>query len=488
CIWTITAFSFKNCGTSKGCWFQPPQCETDHINDCDSSVQWTVLDDGVLFEIEATTLDLDPAEAHYISVGISKDTRMGDDSVVECIFAADGSGRAYISFNDETHNEQLYQASSVMINDTNFAVENGTVRCSVKWQFSARQLVNPKDQFKVFDLESGLWHLLFARGNADVYSLKKRIHSVNDGPLFPWISEQKIHFCGYNCSSDPFVVISTMKQTDLSRYWRYRFAVIHGSFLLLAWWVLGSSAILLARYFKPLWQGQRLLGTAVWFQLHRDLNIVSVVIQAVAVFLIIYQAGRLYECSYACSLEDWNKKMHVINGIGAMGFALIQPFLAFIRPGPNSRYRPIFNWIHWFFGMLAWTLACMSGDFLLISAVAIFLSVSLGKTGLMFNYGHIPTWIMAGYMITFFLCCIVLEILSSVSSRRVEKLASYRFVAGPTGMALSVINGPSVESPIARPTFATARLFIFFVHLVVALGVSITITAMLVKILLAHSP
>ena len=43
---------------------------------CTSSVQWTVLSDGVVFELEAITEDLDPLSAHYLALGISKDTRM----------------------------------------------------------------------------------------------------------------------------------------------------------------------------------------------------------------------------------------------------------------------------------------------------------------------------------------------------------------------------------------------------------------------------
>lgn len=39
-----------------------------------------------------------------------------------------------------------------------------------------------------------------------------------------------------------------------------------GVALIVAWWVLGSSAILIARYFKPLFPRKKLLGTAVWFQ------------------------------------------------------------------------------------------------------------------------------------------------------------------------------------------------------------------------------
>uniref|UniRef100_A0A0N5AHJ0 Ferric-chelate reductase 1 n=1 Tax=Syphacia muris TaxID=451379 RepID=A0A0N5AHJ0_9BILA len=462
-----TTFNLDGCGENKGCWFHPPRCEAQQIDACNSSVKWQLLDDGILFEMQAVTTDLNPTTGHYVALGFSKDTRMGDDSVIECISGADGLSKAYLSFNDETSNSQLVQATTIVLSNATINASNGHLSCSVKWNLSKLNEVPAADQYKVFDIKARPWHLLFARGDTERYSLAKQMHSVNDGYRFPWISKQMVNLS----SENSLVLLTKMKQTDLSRYWRYRFAVMHGSFLLLAWWVLASPAILLARYFKPVWSEKKLLGTAVWFQLHRDLNILSVIIQAVAVFLIIYQAGRLYQCSYSCPLEDWYKKMHVITGIGAMGFVLLQPVSALFRPGPNSPRRPIFNWIHWFFGMLSWTLA----------SVTILLSVPLGKTGLMANYGHTPTWIMASYITVFLLSCVFLEILSSTASRRTEKL-------GPTGMALSVINGPSTESPVAVSTYSTLRLIILVIHWICALGVSITITVMLVKILLSHSP
>lgn len=45
----------------------------------------------------------------------------------------------------------------------------------------------------------------------------------------------------------------------------------------------------------------------------------------------------------------------------------------------------------------------------------------------MAHYGHIPTWIMASYIIVFLLSCVFLEILSSTASRRTEKLGTICF-------------------------------------------------------------
>jgi hypothetical protein len=34
-----------------------------------------------------------------------------------------------------------------------------------------------------------------------------------------------------------------------------------------------------------------------------------------------------------------------------------QPLIALCRPNPESKWRPVFNWIHWFFGLVAMVLA-----------------------------------------------------------------------------------------------------------------------------------
>ncbi|WKX93482.1 hypothetical protein Q1695_011061 [Nippostrongylus brasiliensis] len=120
------------------------------------------------------------------------------------------------------------------------------------------------------------------------------------------------------------------------------------------------------------------------------------------------------------------------------------------------------------------------------------LALPMGKTGLNAVYGYAPNWLMGGYILFFIGCNVVMEMLATSNEVRMEKnvseLKPHRFIVGPNGMALSHLNGPAVESPLAPPTRSNARLFVFFAHLIVALGVAITITVMLVKILLSHSP
>lgn len=44
---------------------------------------------------------------------------------------------------------------------------------------------------------------------------------------------------------------------------------------------------------------------------------------------------------------------HAILGLATLILTIIQPLGAYFRPHPDSSQRPIFNWLHWFFGNAA---------------------------------------------------------------------------------------------------------------------------------------
>ncbi|KAF8360206.1 hypothetical protein PRIPAC_87129 [Pristionchus pacificus] len=460
---SVTAqFDFDQCNVTKGCWFHPPNCMSTAT--CLSGVEWEVRPAGVLFTLRSFVTDLGTTRPTWIAVGLSLNQRMDDDTVLECVRRADGDGIVRMSFNDETHNSVLHQASASLLSEQAVTFQDGLFTCSASLSLAGRDQLAASEQFKVHDLNVRPYYLLFARGTADPYSLEKDIHSTNDGPTFPWITEDTVSFCIDNCTllgvspSEP-ILVTQMHQTRMERYWRYRVAVMHGVAMLLGWWVLGSNGIIIARYFKPLFPRRKLLGTAVWFQFHRDMMITGLLLEIAAVICIFWQAGWVwYECSYECTSDDFAKKMHAITGVFGTALAVIQLFLAVLRPAPDSNARPIFNWAHWLIGMTAWCLNRV--------------------------YGHVPNYIMGGYIITFCLTNIILEMIATTYSStpvRAHKI-------GPSGMAMSILNGPTTESNVAEPKRTSARLFIFGVHLIISLAVAITITVMLVRIMYSHSP
>ncbi|CAJ0959543.1 unnamed protein product, partial [Mesorhabditis belari] len=431
----VNGLELNECNVTHSCWTHPPLCQQKTPNDCVSVVKWKPKgEEGYEFEISSYINTLDPSKSYWIAVGISHNQRMDDDTVFECISSPDGHHRAQISFNDETHNQVLHQATSQLLHSNEISLIDGFFKCNVTYLPDNRLKVLQEDQFKIHQIESKPFYLLFAKGSADRYTFEKDIHFMNDGPDFPWITGEMVGFCR-NCTDKSFAIIGENSiQTKVQRYWRYRIAVFHGSILIFCWWVLVSNAILIARFFKPLWPKRKLCGVAVWFQLHRLLNLVAFPLEILSVLLIFFQSG------WALS-----KKMHAITGVTATVMALLNPLVALIRPAPDSDSRPIFNWIHWFFGMFAWIFA----------SVTILLSVPLGKTGLYSNYGPTPFYIMAGYILFFIAINILLEMITSTSDRRVIRDDSdgvHRFIVSQSGMSLSVLNGPTTEHPSTRVT------------------------------------
>lgn len=101
-----------------------------------------------------------------------------------------------------------------------------------------------------------------------------------------------------------------------------------------------------------------------------------------------------------------------------------KPIGGMLRPSLTSPVRPYFNWIHWFIGTGSWTIASILLRLILLSlnvyiciictvGVNIFLSTELSKNGLRKNFKYIPNYVMAGYIISFILAAILLEIISS---------------------------------------------------------------------------
>lgn len=58
-------------------------------------------------------------------------------------------------------------------------------------------------------------------------------------------------------------------------------------------------------------------------------------------------------------LKDWSAEdnPHAILGCATTALAFVQPIGAAFRPHPDSRRRPIFNWLHWLVGNVAHILA-----------------------------------------------------------------------------------------------------------------------------------
>ncbi|CAB3984117.1 Hypothetical predicted protein [Paramuricea clavata] len=111
---------------------------------------------------------------------------------------------------------------------------------------------------------------------------------------------------------------------------------VHGSIMIFAWAFLVVISIFIARYSRSLWKGWKICGNDAWFQFHRLIMGLAVVMTIIAIIIIFVDK------------EGWSKGAgdHATFGIIVLVLAIIQPTIAFFRPHPNEPRRPIFNWFH----------------------------------------------------------------------------------------------------------------------------------------------
>jgi hypothetical protein len=126
----------------------------------------------------------------------------------------------------------------------------------------------------------------------------------------------------------------------------------HGTVMILAWIVFGSTGVLFARYGRILRFGnqRQLLGKSIWFQIHRFLLSLSSLLTLLGFFLIIvYRSGV-----WVNPITNGRPLFaHSIFGSVVVCCVILQIWLALYRCHPNSRFRFMFNWSHRIIGSFA---------------------------------------------------------------------------------------------------------------------------------------
>lgn len=115
---------YSGCDETKLCFGSPSGCVSS--KNCKAAVAVTVNGDKFDFELQATD------NAAWVGVGLSDDTQMGDDSVIECVNEAGGvdaymswtSPRPSLGVSRLTNVSSGWNAKSRVVKIA-FAVENG---------------------------------------------------------------------------------------------------------------------------------------------------------------------------------------------------------------------------------------------------------------------------------------------------------------------------------------------------------------------------
>ncbi|XP_026062242.1 putative ferric-chelate reductase 1 isoform X2 [Carassius auratus] len=304
-------FTSEGCGVSKSCLIDPVSCNPSVDTNC-FFLSYSTMDQTVSFELSG------PAQG-YVSFALSKDKWMGDDDTYLCI---NDEGRVSVEAAHTTGRTYPELSSKSVLTDVGWRVSDGVIQC----KFS-RSIYTPQDPVR-FSLNNS-YYLFVAHGTAE-YGM---IHRHTRQPL---ISSHNQIITG------PSEILTGSRSPLLMKY--------HGALMLIAWMLAGSTGKLMAAYFKPDWPEQTLFGQKIWFQVHRMLMSLTVLLTAVGfVFPFVYRG-------------KWSTRAgaHPYLGCTVVILTFCQPLMAAFRPAPNTSRRWIFNWLHWGVGNAAEIIAVVS--------------------------------------------------------------------------------------------------------------------------------
>ncbi|XP_049515344.1 putative ferric-chelate reductase 1 homolog isoform X1 [Dermacentor silvarum] len=246
----------------------------------------------------------------WIAAGISETAKMELTSVVECVRSGDTT-LIRESWNVAGTVNMVLETPTAGIIFGSHAMTDGVLKCS--WQRKAKTTV----QEKTFDLAKNKYFVILAKGDSLTPTNDKTYHKHR------LASKETLSF--------------GEKRLAKSGSDRNPLILVHGNMMILAWLYLVSLAIMIARHFKPSWEGSTIMGDKVWFFLHRGLMATAVVTMLTSVAVIFYTSG------------GWNYSgnLHPILGVTAVVLGVCQPIMALFRCHPEEENRYIFNWMHW---------------------------------------------------------------------------------------------------------------------------------------------
>ncbi|XP_067119288.1 putative ferric-chelate reductase 1 homolog [Centruroides vittatus] len=353
--------SYNECDQRRGCFGLPNDCIKK--SDCTMFLSYYSDKNSITFELVGAL----GTSTGWIAIGLSEDSKMGSDSVTECIYSGQNITiqQSWNVPNPEKSNELLRNPKENIIEESGY-YENGVLTCKWKHSFSMRV----KDAN--FDLLNKNYYLLLAKGSLGVNKVKEK-HTQ--------------HLASINPVNLNTVSIVRGKSSLLVK--------IHGSFMVATWIGLVSIGILLARYYKQVWEGSTLCKSKIWFATHRAIMLLSVSL-VIAAFVVIFKHK-----------EGWSEvpdNPHPILGVVTTGLIIVQMIAGLARPSPNSSQRPVFNWLHWFIGN------CTQ----ITAVITIFFAVPLEEANLE-DYFY---WILIGFIGFHFIFHIIMLFHTCIMDRK----------------------------------------------------------------------
>ncbi|XP_047036752.1 putative ferric-chelate reductase 1 homolog [Helicoverpa zea] len=355
---------YEGCGSTKLCFGVPQNCIPK--GDCKAIVAVIVKGDKYDFQMQGS------GNPKYIAAALSTDSKMGDDSAVECVREDNGKinlytswtypkVEPYVSRSDSPQEIAQLQLSSNI---------DGKLFC----MFSRDAVSVVKGQ--TFDLLKNSYNLMVVAGS-----------SMKDP------NRVGFHDLAYEATGEPMQLSVVGTPPPKSKL----LLKLHGCCMLVAWLATSSIGILLARYFRQTWVGKQLGGKDIWFAYHRIFMVLTWLLTVIGFILILIEVG---------GWSTTGDNPHAITGIVTVILCFIQPIGAYFRPHPGTNKRPIFNWMHWLLGNAAH----------ILGIVTIFLAVYLTKA-------ELPPWsvyILAAFVAFHVVMHLVLSLTVCVSDGRIS--------------------------------------------------------------------
>ncbi|XP_060600501.1 ferric-chelate reductase 1-like isoform X4 [Ruditapes philippinarum] len=356
------------CGVVKGCFVD---CSG---NDCKFMVTWRDLGTAVQFELFGKP-DRSFNDA-WVAVGFSSDTRMGDDSVTECVYS-NGFIQGFSSYNTGYSNPRRLNPPKVGLINVDGYYNDGVLFCSFIRQKSLPQIQG------FFDLEQD-WHIMFAHGKVlQVPAWQLYMHSTTD---LPPASAARIDY-------QSVVVIGSAAKFPLVK--------AHGCLMIIGWVLFTGIGLVVARYYKSVWGDKTFMKLKIWFQVHRACMVTAVGLNIIA-FILIFIEVKGYSDIPDIPGKGYLRS-HPVLGIIVTVLCVANPVMALFRPGPDSNKRPIFNWAHWGVGMTAY----------ILSAICICFGFQLGKS----STPDYAIYIMIVYVLYIIIFDVVFEVMELLNKK-----------------------------------------------------------------------
>lgn len=359
---TLAQFNFTECGVSKSCVYSPPSCQV--TRECRKVVSYTPPEDGWT-TIELFYNETNP-DTNYAAIGFSEDNTMGNDAVSHCGFSDDGNIGVFLSYNPEKSNDpvELNRQDDFSEYIELLQASHGNTHIYCKF----RQLISPGEdaiRAHIPNLNRS-YTLLLAYGKTSDYK-KADIHSLDSKSKdFPTVLASNINVANLSVLPDDSGQVKLQPKKG-----NRTLVLIHGILMIVAWLWLIATAISSARYLRDHFPHTTPMGLKIWFHIHRTLNSIAVLVAIIAVLLIFIGKDWRWTGPAAGRTFGQNTSpgaVHSILGAIAVCLLLTQPIGALLRCSPDSRARPIFNWVHRSNGLVAYFLAFVA----LIIAVAYF--------------------------------------------------------------------------------------------------------------------